>query len=179
MARDTCCPGFQMVTSKVAMLDTDEMLMQKVRRALECLFDEPESQPHSGFQIEKCGKLIGICWRKNPQIDRQYKAMLVRIERKSDRARVWTGGGGSLYSLCTGPLGPPPSKREYRARCAWCVYWGYSIDLPTYFTRQCMCFQAVQGMTIACTLLRPVTVSTMSFSWLRCEHRYHLHPIEW
>ena len=30
-----------------------------------------------------------------------------------------------------------------------CVYWGDFLDLPTYLTAKCMCFQAVKGITIA------------------------------
>ena len=34
--------------------------------------------------------------------------------------------------------------------------WGYSKDLPTYFTEQCTCFQALKGMTIAHTAMCPL-----------------------
>ena len=47
-----------------------------------------------------------------------------------------------------------------------CMYWGDFVDLPTYSTVKCMCFQAVKGITITHTALCPLTVSPISFSWL-------------
>ena len=46
-----------------------------------------------------------------------------------------------------------------------CVYWGDFIDLPTYLTATCMCFQPVKGITIAHTALCPLRVSPISLSW--------------
>ena len=37
------------------------------------------------------------------------------------------------------------------AVCAQCVYWGDFVDLPTYSTVKCMCFQAVKGI-LGCTI---------------------------
>ena len=51
--------------------------------------------------------------------------------------------------------------RGARAVHARCVYWGDFVDLPTYWTVKCMCFQAVKGITIAHTALCPLTVSPM------------------
>ena len=46
------------------------------------------------------------------------------------------------------------------------MYWGDFVDLPTYLTVKCMCFQAVKGIAIAHTAMCPLTVSPMSLSWL-------------
>ena len=45
------------------------------------------------------------------------------------------------------------------------VYLGDFVDLPTYSTVKCMCFQVVKGIAIAHTALCPFTVSPMSLSW--------------
>ena len=47
-----------------------------------------------------------------------------------------------------------------------CVYGGDFVDLPTYSTVKCMCFQAVKGINIAHTTLCPLAVSPLSLSWL-------------
>ena len=46
-----------------------------------------------------------------------------------------------------------PTQGVLCAVPARCVYWGYSIGLPTYFAGQCMGSQAVPGMIIAPTAL--------------------------
>ena len=43
---------------------------------------------------------------------------------------------------------------------------GYFVDLPTYLTVKCMCFQAVTGTTIPHTALCLFTISPMSVAWL-------------
>ena len=35
---------------------------------------------------------------------------------------------------------PPKGVGVLYAVCARCMYWGYSVDLPTDFVGQCMCF---------------------------------------
>ena len=47
-----------------------------------------------------------------------------------------------------------------------CVYWGDFVYLPTCSPEKCMCFRAVQGITIAHTALCRLTLSPMSLSWL-------------
>ena len=55
-------------------------------------------------------------------------------------------------------------KRESDTRCARGACSDL-VDLPTYSTGKCMCFQAVRGITIAHTALCPPTVAPTSLSW--------------
>ena len=74
------------------------------------------------------------------------------------RVRVWRyygplgdGGGPSLGDRPPGGGGGPSSLGWGRTRRGGyytrCVYWGEFVDLPTYSTVKCMCFQAVKGIT--------------------------------
>ena len=79
---------------------------------------------------------------------------------------------GTVCARCMHGANNP--SREYYTRCvrgvhavhAHCVYWDDFIDPTTYSTMKCMCFQAVKGLTIEHTALCPLTVSSMSLSWL-------------
>ena len=68
---------------------------------------------------------------------------------------------------------PPPSPAHtthhqegvlYTMR-AQCVDWGDFVNPPRCSTVTFMCFQAVQGVTIAQAALCPLAVSPMSLSW--------------
>ena len=60
-----------------------------------------------------------------------------------------------------------------------CAYWGDFVDLSTYSTVKCVCFQGVKGITMH--MLHPVppyNFTHVSFMASR-GHHCHLHSIKW
>ena len=86
------------------------------------------------------------------------------------------GRGGRVCARCMELAAAlhTDSVREYCTRCARCahvvrvrcMYWGDSVDLPTYSAVKCTCFQAIKDGAIAHTALCPLAVSPTSLSWL-------------